>query len=517
MVGPIKYLGKMMQGVGWKTTDLFLGIIFGLLLTPYMVDVLGFNLYGFWVIVASLTGWYALLDMGLTQAVSRHVTLYFARSETDEISGIASTACLIYFSLGVLALVIVALIALAFQIFKADMPDVNILCVAILISGVTFVISMLQRVFRGVVWGVMRQDLAGRCLVGFRILGVLTTFLLLYFGGGLLAVLIGSLLVMMIQTAVEFMLAIHSCPGFQLRRRHVKKRHAKELFDYSVWTFIGQIGNLVITRSDILIITTMIGIAEVTNYNLVVVLLFGYFVSLLLALNSWQNTWFAYAQAENNQKLIESSLQLFRKLAIYLTAFMCFGSIFWCPAFITTWVGEEHLLAYPALIVIMGVQWIGRGHASTNVRFLQGVARHRIYAWCLIAQAVVNLILSIVLVKMGWGLLGVAIGTALPEFITHNIVLPIYMCRIRSKSLASYYWRFLESHARACLCLIVPGVLTYLFIAPEYPRMVLVGALSALAYGLGVYVIGVNRNERESGIAMLKRGMRPGSGNTTAA
>jgi O-antigen/teichoic acid export membrane protein len=71
------------------------------------------------------------------------------------------------------------------------------------------------------------------------------------------------------------------------------------------------------------------------------------------------------------------------------------------------------------VLAITGVVLIGQAPLGN---ILLGTGRHRLVAFTSLAEAVANLVLSVVLVRR-FGLLGVAIGTAVPVFVANVFVL----------------------------------------------------------------------------------------------
>ncbi len=493
---PRKFLPKLIKGAGLRTLDLFVGVALALAITPYMLDCIGLDHYAIWVLAVSFTGWYALLDFGLSMAVARFVTLHFARNEGDEINEIASTAFFIYLILGLFVFVIASAIAIGAGFIWTEMTDIHVLSQAIIISSCTFAISMPQRAFQGIAIGMMRQDLSDCLALVMRLLGGATTFTILYLGGGVTAILVGTLVVMTIRVIASYFLAKRTFPKFALAFSACRRSRAKTLLSFSVWTFIADIGNTIISRSDILIIMAMVSLSAVASYNLVVVMSIGYFITLYLALTSWQNNWFTHTHSTGNQALMNSSRLLFYKFVTYLTAFMAFGFIFWGQAFFTRWIGPEHLVAYPALVVIMIAAWISRGHASTNSRILFGIAKQHIYARYVIGQAVANIVISIAFVANGWGMLGVAFGTAISQILVQHILVVIYICRLFNESFFNYHIRLLRYHAIAGISLVLPAVVTYELVGPTYPKLILVGCLSAASYAVAIFFFGFTNQEK---------------------
>jgi O-antigen/teichoic acid export membrane protein len=63
-----------------------------LMLTPFVVHTLGDRSYGLWALVTTLSSYYALLDLGLSGAVTRHLAGALGGDNPEECNRIASTS-----------------------------------------------------------------------------------------------------------------------------------------------------------------------------------------------------------------------------------------------------------------------------------------------------------------------------------------------------------------------------------------------------------------------------------------
>jgi hypothetical protein len=75
----------------------------GLILMPFTVRHLGTSQYGLWMLVASLTGYFQLLDLGYGNGLVRHVADADARGDMPGINRLLSTFAVLYAGLGLLA------------------------------------------------------------------------------------------------------------------------------------------------------------------------------------------------------------------------------------------------------------------------------------------------------------------------------------------------------------------------------------------------------------------------------
>jgi O-antigen/teichoic acid export membrane protein len=111
------------------------------------------------------------------------------------------------------------------------------------------------------------------------------------------------------------------------------------------------------------------------------------------------------------------------------------------------------------------------------------MSKHHVIAWLRIAEAVANLTLSVILVQK-IGLVGVALGTAIPSFIVVALVLPPVACRIVGVGLVEYY---VKAYLRPALA-VAPVVLFAAWLRNAVPAENLLVFFAQIAALLLVYV-----------------------------
>ena len=71
----------------------------GLVVMPYLIRTLGSSTYGLWVLVGTMTGYFGILDLGVSAALGRLIAAHKARDEHDDINAVMSTAFACYYSI----------------------------------------------------------------------------------------------------------------------------------------------------------------------------------------------------------------------------------------------------------------------------------------------------------------------------------------------------------------------------------------------------------------------------------
>jgi len=162
--------------------------------------------------------------------------------------------------------------------------------------------------------------------------------------------------------------------------------------------------------------------------------------------------------------------------------------------FISKWMGDNYLDAYPVLVVLIIAMIIEAIHNPSN-NVLYAIAKHRYIATVGTFEGIINFILSLVLIQY-YGILGVAIGTAIPLIVSRLFLLPLYTCRCIGLPITQYYSNLFVTTLFTITYLGLFYMLAKDIIIPQYMAIV-VASLSALpVYFFCIFFVSFNRSER---------------------
>jgi O-antigen/teichoic acid export membrane protein len=152
---------------------------------------------------------------------------------------------------------------------------------------------------------------------------------------------------------------------------------------------------------------------------------------------------------------------------------------------IEAWVGPRYVSSYVVLLIVLIPSTFYQAQSTSN-RILFGMSRHKTLAYIVLMEGIANVILSIVLVRP-LGIVGDAIGTAIPLLCTSLFFLPRHMCRqlgipVRKFLMEAYFYPVVF-----CVPMIFVLVLMQRsFYAHRYPQLVLNLFAGIATYGVGV-------------------------------
>src|SRR5262245_7293697 len=93
---------QLVRGSLVKVGNLFLGIAISFFMMPFLIGHLGERMYGLWTLVGSILGYYGVMDLGLSSAVSRFISRAIGRRDPEDIKRTICTGFYLFLGLGLL-------------------------------------------------------------------------------------------------------------------------------------------------------------------------------------------------------------------------------------------------------------------------------------------------------------------------------------------------------------------------------------------------------------------------------
>ncbi len=484
-----------------RVFDLLSGIAISFFFMPFLVHALGDDWYGIWTIIGSLTATYYLLDFGLASAVTRYITYSIARGEGRAANTIINTSLLIYSALAlfVLAVTLIAASAAVPALVGADM--VAPVQLAFVLVGTTLAAEFPFKAFSGIVGAYMRYDLLAWSHICARLLNVGVSVTLLSKGYGIVALAAVGLAASVLQNLFFAWLAKYLFREMKLSPALISKERAKTLFGYGSWAFVINVAQMVRTKIDAVVIGAMLTASHVTHYFIGARLAELVFALLLQATNLGLPLLTRF-HGEENHRALRDAVMLMTKINLVLGVLAAGLLLLVGDAFIDRWMGPEYEVAYPVAVILLGgilVQLTANPLDSA----LYAISKHRALALIALGEVVANLTLSIWLLSL-YGVIGVAIGTALPLLVTRGVLLPSYACKQIGISLRRYGSAVAVSAAFPAVYIVTALLLFGRSNAGAgYLDIVAYATVLAPPYLAGAYFLVFNRQERSLIVSAL--------------
>jgi O-antigen/teichoic acid export membrane protein len=267
--------------------------------------------------------------------------------------------------------------------------------------------------------------------------------------------------------------------------RYIDRSYFREIARYSSVTFMVMIAYKLRFKTDEVIISTFLSLSAVTFFSNADRLLdyTGEVVSSLsqvfLPLSGHSN---AHGDMNQLRKLFVAGNRACALIVFPISATL----IILGKSIITAWVGPRYVTAsYPVMICLL-IPYTLVMAQDVSGRILYGMARHKSLALVTGMEAIANLVLSIVLIRP-FGIMGDALGTAIPLSCTALFFIPRHLCRVLNIRLLSYLREAFV--LPLMLCAPTVGILLLMrwwFFARNYAQVGMQILISLIPYGLGL-------------------------------
>lgn len=428
---------KLTSGVviGWMST--LLSIAVGLYMSPFLIRHLGLVGYGVWVLVQSTVSYLYFLDLGLRTTVIRFSAESHARENHREVSNVVSAALWVRMWTAAVVMIIACAVSILLpHVFRIAVEYRTAAQLALLVAATALSSTLVFSVFSAVLTSLGRYDLLGTldltrvALTGFGLVPIILR------GHGLVAMALWQLAVIMAINLLTVFFCFRTYPQLKCHFRRPERTLLRSLWSLSAYVIILNGASQLILYTDNIVVGIFIGAAVVSYYAVA-----GKMVeyvrlianSILVYVMPLASSFRARNQFDRLQRLHLRGTQavLLVTYPVVITLLLRGGTL------LRLWIGpafsDEATRILQVLIIAAALMLANAGVNSVAL----AMDRQRILSFVTMGEGVTNLIISIILVHR-IGVLGVAVGTLIPTFVTSVLVWPRYLCRILHMSAVEF-------------------------------------------------------------------------------
>lgn len=475
--------------------NFFITTIAGIFLMPFIIHSLGDRMYGLWIIVGSILGFYGLFDFGLVFAVQRYISRAIGKGDHNEANKFINTSLALYSIVGLSVLFLLVIISILAPLFIKHFAEINLFRKIIIILGINVVIGFPMRVFSGVLISHIRYDLYTSIEIIKTILRTILVIIFLKMGYGILALALITSGLEISGYLIKFIIVKAMFRYIILSKNLIDKALLKPFFKYSSISFLIQIADQFGSKISNFVIVGFMGLNFVTVYAIAASLI-RYFMNFISSTVGLMMPVFSQYEGRGDHISIRQKYILLVKISSYLSILIGGTLILFGRIFIERWMGKEYLSAYPLLIILV-IPTIFALMQGPAWGLLYGISKHKFYAVVNTVEVITNLILSFIFVRK-FGLIGVALGSAIPMMIIRLFIQPSYICKVIELKTYKFYFEIMMPIILKSLFILFAFWLIFKgFIMPTYLSLITLVSCVSLLFSIIVFFIGFNYEERK--------------------
>ena len=447
----------------------------GLLLTPYIVSMLGVERFGVWSLIFVIARYLGLLDLGAGTASVKYVAEYYTKRDYDAINSIVSTGFAFYLTL---AFILIAL-AVAFDDFILHLfripPEIFDEARFVLLGGIVILsLSNAFSAFQAVTRGLQRMDVTNIIALAMSAPDAVATVVFLQLGYGLRGLIVKEAIVFVLMAGLFVFYAFRLLPPLKVGFRFCQGQRLRELLGFGIKVQVSQLADLVSSQADKVLLGYFLGLASVTFYELGSKVVF---TSKRLSRVLTSAIMPAASEIEARRDS-ETLLHLYSRGSKYLVlaaAPLFFLIVYAAPLIMRAWMGKGYELS--ALVI----QLLALGHfvhllTGVGTMIVKGIGKPEVEMRYTLLLLLMNILLGVAFV-IKFGFLGVLIATSF-SLIASSLYFMVIVHRLLRISLVPFVRDTYLKPVLACLVAGLP------FFLPSYiarPFLLSDGRLSDLA------------------------------------
>jgi len=484
-------------------------LLIGIFMLPFNVAHLGQSAYGLWILVASVTVYFSMFDMGYGVAQVRFAARYRAQGDATALNEIASTMFCMFSGVGLFTFTLAVLISLNLnRLFQLTPEQVRTGQIVLLFISGYVALGFPFSVFGGIVNGFQRQYLNGAVAFVTAIVVAAVNVVVLLAGYGLPELVAATTGVRIISYLAYALNAYRVFPGLHIRPKYFKRERLREVTGFSVFILIIDLANKLNYSTDAIVIGVFMGTSAVAIWAVaqrlieIVQRITDQLNAVLFPVVVDSST----VQATDRlQKILVQGTRLSLGMVVPLATVLGLTA----RPLVLLWVGPQFSESVNIIYILSIVVALRVGNATSAV-ILKGSDLHKFLAFSNISMAVGNLVLSVLLVRF-YGLIGVAIGTLIPMVVIAMFVVFPAACRRVGLPVFTVFRRSVWPATWPAIVMGVLVLLTRNRIGSSWSIMLLQSFVAAAVYASLFLLFAISRNERDWYFNKIKEVFKRGS------
>jgi O-antigen/teichoic acid export membrane protein len=411
--------------------------LIGLVVLPYNVRHLGSADYGLWMLVAGVTAYFSVLELGYGGAVVKYVAEFRAKKDARGLNEVLSTMFFVFSGIGVLVYAIaIGVSFLLPHIFNLEPGQQRTGQLVLLIIAVNVSTHFVFSVYGGVINGFEKYYINNVVGTTFNVLIAVVNVAVLWLGYGLVELVMATTTVRLIPYWIYRRNAHAVFPELRIRWAYFSRARLRDLTGFSAYLAVIDWSSKLMFMTDTLILGMLMSTAVVGVYAVAQRL-----ADALLRMTHQLHNFLFPAVVHRS---VEGSLDGQRSLLVKVTRFQLGIAVALCgtvaalaDVLIRAWVGPEFDPAARAL-QLMAFVVVLRAWMGIPGTVLKGTGHHKYFAVTSACCAVATVLLSIPAVKL-LGMLGAAWAMVLPVTVMATGFVFPRACRVVELPIARGY------------------------------------------------------------------------------
>lgn len=402
----------------------------GVLFIPFLVRQYGSGAYGLIALAGFLTQYVGLVSRCIGNSTARFLNIALNRNDWNQANEIFSTAIVAN-----LVLIFLQLPLFVLGIWKLNwlidfQPEIGTdFRILVACNVVVFYISVMSGVLSTPVQAANRLDISTSLESVHLILRIVLIYALIkLFGAQLWLIGVVDLGLTLVRGIIFLFIQRRLAPGLSLRKKYITRKWIRPVLNMSGWALLSVLGGALFLKTDVWMINRFV------NKELA-----GIYAALLVWPNFLKQIskqadavltpvyMIDYAKGDMD-RIAQMSMVATKLLGCFIALIV---GVMWVVAswILELWLGEW-AVGYTALFRMMIVYVVFAIGESVLWPIFVAVNKVHVSGLVNVSMGVANIVISMTLIWLGFGAMGVAVGTAIAAVLGGGVVLPMGACHV---------------------------------------------------------------------------------------
>jgi O-antigen/teichoic acid export membrane protein len=476
-------------------STIVLTTIIGILLTPFIIRMLGEAEYGLYILIGSMIGYLTVLDLGLNDTIIRFIAKYRAENNKNGEERFLATVMLVYLGISLLVVIIGAFIYINFNwVFRKSLSSEELIKAKIMFVILVFNVAMTLPggAFTAICNGYER-------FVFPRLINIIRYIIrsamvcgILWMGGKAISIVVIDTCMNIIIICISAYYSSNIIKA-KVRLFNFDKSILNTIFKYSIWIFVFAIVGQFQWQTGGVILGMLTGTKLVAIYSIGVVLgsYYGAFSTAISSLFLPRATQMVTGDYSNED--LTSMMVKVGRVCLLILLFILGGFYLFGREFIHLWVGDNFRESWVLAMLIM---------IGYTTPLVQSFANSILEARALLAfKAILYLCMTIIGTTVGaflvkdFGATGMMLGST-GAWMVSQIIMNFYFHRILKLNIFRFFKELLKSILIPFLIVMVFCTVATFHSTITWPFFILNSLIYTIVYAIMMFRFGMNDYEK---------------------
>lgn len=475
------------------------------LLTPLMLTVFGTSEFGVYKLVLSITSYFALADLGLSNAIVRYVSEYRTNHDKKSEGKFIGLVAIIDLIMGIFLLIagiffyyyIPVIFKVSFTINEIKLLEK--LFFLVIISGI---LTLFVNLASGILKSYEKFTILKTINIAKTIIRItlITIFLLMDFRSFEI-VLIDTILMIIV-----FLYSWYYCLK-ELKIKPVLKnidlKYAKLILSYSLIVFVDAVAFHFFWAADTFIIGIFISSSAIAIYSIGTLLASLFFAFSIVISDVLMPDVVKQVTSGADDSQLSTHMIKIGRIKLIVLALPTLGFVFLGVQFINLWVGKDFHEAYPVALLTLLPQMLS-ALMDVGLYVMWAKNKHKVKSFVSLGICILNIFLTIILVQK-YGIIGAAISTAFAYIAGYIIFNSIYFHKVLHLDMIRFTKETFHRIWFGSILAIIGAFVISFYSASNWFFFGIQCLVLAVVYSFSLWFFGFNSYEKQFVIQPLKR------------